>query len=692
MNSPPPPPTLFSILQNFQKHDVVPVNTSHPFATSAEQSCTNVQDIVNTADALAHALSIYSSTTFANPKLVSLLRQHSAIDHTLHQSDRSTHQIIEALRTRSGSKYGEDVPLDPAAVVDWCISRLETWGTSAGMETFKDDGREGGISVVLGGKVLVIDVDFSVDKNDPLKPRITVSNVKTSYAIANSEGSTSNSAGSLSLDAFLRASIETFCVEVQKPEDVRNLEEAARLGTIILEQLRYLVMLDRLAARKEDGGLRWFVDLDELCPVLEAFAKSEAEVVASSLSLAQAPLDIYLLRSHALPLPYLTSPSISFLVHLSPLAYLTLLKRPKQPTLSQGDSNLPQLDVSFSLLRSHISSVPPGVALATLSLMNAHAGQIFPTTMSMPTFTARPTFPLAQQGSDLEHMFPQTMDISAPMVLADEAEANKQYTWILDFTNGGQNPGIVMSQTRMREIELVVNPLGGVDSLNHVSLMSFGTGSWVDLLVPKLTRSTFKLNSEASTSPTSAHPPLQLRLAAPDEPGFRLEKVPVHNMKEVWGILEVVREQCWLNEILSGCQWRAEGSESSGDELPKESPATEEELQAVLTGNLPPRKIPVNIFVPSHNIATDALFQTPDLDGISIPQIQPRRPRIVMTSPERPPISGLVEITVTYDETRPRGIAIEINGAMGSDFEADVLEEIFRRGGALGLSGRVWSK
>ena len=40
-------------------------------------------------------------------------------------------------------------------------------------------------------------------------------------------------------------------------------------------------------------------------------------------------------------------------------------------------------------------------------------------------------------------------------------------------------------------------------------------------------------------SPNSMHPPLQLRLTAPEEPGFLLERVPVHSMKEVWGILEV---------------------------------------------------------------------------------------------------------------------------------------------------------
>lgn len=109
-------------------------------------------------------------------------------------------------------------------------------------------------------------------------------------------------------------------------------------------------------------------------------------------------------------------------------------------------------------------------------------------------------------------------------------------------------------------------------------------------------------NFFSQISPSSLHPPLHLRLTTPEETGFRLEKVPVHNMKEVWGILEVqvtmspsdalssrifkvVREQCWLNEILSGCVWTAEGLKSSTDMLPDEKETTEEELQAILDGS-----------------------------------------------------------------------------------------------------------
>jgi hypothetical protein len=105
-------------------------------------------------------------------------------------------------------------------------------------------------------------------------------------------------------------------------------------------------------------------------------------------------------------------------------------------------------------------------------------------------------------------------------------------------------------------------------------------------------------------SPTGAHPDLHIRLTAPEEPGFFLQKVPVQNMKEVWGILEVrnyiskphgmsygvclqiVKEQCWLNEILNSCQWIAEGLTTAKQETIQEDDVTEAELQAVLDGTI----------------------------------------------------------------------------------------------------------
>jgi hypothetical protein len=80
----------------------------------------------------------------------------------------------------------------------------------------------------------------------------------------------------------------------------------------------------------------------------------------------------------------------------------------------------------------------------------------------------------------------------------------------------------------------------------------------------------------------------------PDEPGFLLERVQVHNMQEVWGVLEIVRDQCWFNDTLSEISWVPEVI--AGPPIIKEDPdseATEEELRAVLSG---PRKQPLSSF------------------------------------------------------------------------------------------------
>lgn len=102
-------------------------------------------------------------------------------------------------------------------------------------------------------------------------------------------------------------------------------------------------------------------------------------------------------------------------------------------------------------------------------------------------------------------------------------------------------------------------------------------------------------------------------MTAPDEPGFFLEQVPVQTAKQVWAILEVrksviistprrldshyssdqvVREQCWLNETIKGCDWISEDPDSVLPTDPKDAmeiseDATEAELQAVLGGMAP---------------------------------------------------------------------------------------------------------
>lgn len=109
-------------------------------------------------------------------------------------------------------------------------------------------------------------------------------------------------------------------------------------------------------------------------------------------------------------------------------------------------------------------------------------------------------------------------------------------------------------------------------------------------------------------------------------------------------------------------------------------------------GTLNPRRIPVNVHLPSEPVS-DPLFDSADLSSLGVSGVQQSgRAKIVMSAPERPPMSGLVEITVTFDPGRVRGVALDIRGAMGADLRLEALEEVCRRGGIFGLPGRVWSK
>jgi len=97
------------------------------------------------------------------------------------------------------------------------------------------------------------------------------------------------------------------------------------------------------------------------------------------------------------------------------------------------------------------------------------------------------------------------------------------------------------------------------------------------------------------------------------------------------------------------------------------------------------------VTIPKQELAHDSLFDPTALDPIADTVLH-RETKIVMTWPERPPISGLVEASVMYDNSRPRGVGLNIRGAMGADLQLDVLEEVCRRGGTFGLAGRVWAK
>ena len=112
------------------------------------------------------------------------------------------------------------------------------------------------------------------------------------------------------------------------------------------------------------------------------------------------------MRGHTLPLPYLRSPSMSFLVHLSPHAYLTLLRTPQVSTPSIPKSPLPSIDIPFQTLRSRLAAHPPlpGATIATLIL--ATASSLSPSdSLGMHSLASRPVYVLTPMSAPPDYHF-----------------------------------------------------------------------------------------------------------------------------------------------------------------------------------------------------------------------------------------------------------------------------------------------
>jgi hypothetical protein len=120
------------------------------------------------------------------------------------------------------------------------------------------------------------------------------------------------------------------------------------------------------------------------------------------------------------------------------------------------------IDIPMDTLRSYLSrsTLGKGTIIANLSLQQSSQPSHFTQVHDRPTFPLVST--VEPPDENLDHILPVD---------------NGPDSWVLDFGPDG----VVMSQSRMWEIQLLLGLTPNVDSMQ---IMSFGyTGSWVDLLV-----------------------------------------------------------------------------------------------------------------------------------------------------------------------------------------------------------------
>lgn len=660
------------------------------------------------------------------------MKQHAAISAAITVSRGATASLASSDRCVT---FPDTCPPSP--------NRLAEWGRALGMEAFIDSSSSSSTNtVVLGGKVLVLDIDID--------GHIVV---KTSFVGGNNIPS--SKAAAPDLDAFLSREVSRW-VEAAKRASAGELSssdmedpsvDASLRARALQDHLRYLLTLDSLATGEGERGIRWFM---EAMAAYQYFTSPAIHHYPTGSKMQ--PLDKKLAhRAH--PIPYLDSPSLSFLVWLSPLAYLRLLRSspPEQLRSTSGLTDIPPAHLKTSLLNN-----TEGATIAALKLV-----------ASSGVLSAGDT----PEGQN-DHVFPCT----------------SSHSWVLDFTSApghshSRHNGVVVSQTRMRAIQSVLgvdvaaDMLGGPIGSALGSMGSFGSVpgmgqlgfngfsvptsqtasmgntfdmSWLDMLLN--TGTSAEYYKAIYHSPSNMHPPLCLRVLAPQEAGFVLERVPVKTAHQVTRILEIVREQCWLNELLLMLPWEAETvlgpTAFSAIPLPlaeeTNGMTSEAFLASILGGTCTPASIPVSVYLPSASLPPlapsqfgfgglgsvsgdpsggDSLFGAGDMDmDMEIPGLSmsmssssmdmgidggmgmsvggmgsgpgtPARPpaMIILSSPARPPGTGLVELRASFVQGSGGGeCGVKMECLPG--VETRGMDEVVRRGGVWGLPGRVWVK
>ncbi len=223
------------------------------------------------------------------------------------------------------------------------------------------------------------------------------------------------------------------------------------------------------------------------------------------LSVTRAPVDILLQRGHPIPLPFLVTPTISFLTHITPRLYLTILR--KQQNIQTGaDESGSTLDVPLDGLRAFF-----GFQLRTSDALNEFSIATLRFEDGTPTFLQNldlayrplPSYPLLwtqpNGGGDAMQIDANGIERT---ILDHAFPSCPGKSWFLDFThcppksgtrgeNYSSTEGVWLTKVAMRRIGAIVGMTSssfvmpstenGTGLFNRPKVLQ-GTG-WFDRLV-----------------------------------------------------------------------------------------------------------------------------------------------------------------------------------------------------------------
>ncbi|KEP49872.1 hypothetical protein V565_091260 [Rhizoctonia solani 123E] len=622
----------------------------HVYATKAP-SQPFLREMLDVTQSMSNAL--ITMLPVSDSKVISLLKEHATHDQVVFERQDLSRRACELLPDQ-GHHWIEDIPLDPKHRPDFILLRVESWAKGAKMEVYQSD-ENGQNTLTCAGSAVVLDLMFEKSGIETDRPTIQLVSLKTSYPTSNESAPVTQP--QTTVEDLLGTDITTYVNEVLS--DGADAKKAAELAWRVMEHIQYIMLLDAQAAREAitgETGARWFAEVGVLSPKVIDPACQEATGLSSQLQTHKTPLDIFLRRAHALPLVNLNSPSVSFLVGITPVSYLSLLKASSNHIDNPTSDPQPNIDIPINLLRRYVAQhpTPPGITTCNLIIVSGNQPNPGSINHSPPRV---PYFPLLGGVASVpsqSHIFPLPGGDSS---------------WVLDF--GAK--GLVMRRSAMQALVQALGHVNDIDvTLSGMGFMNLGMGlmneenpGWVSMLLQKRSRILAEHLYTTQTSPNQLFPPIHLTLKVPNEAGFVLGRVRVRNMAEVWTTLEIVREQCWLNNIVTSYVWEDTPPQHTG--APKATG-----LANLLSGKFLSIPTQMNISTGSTPMSLLLQFPTPSKTGVPF----------------------VVQLMVSYDPTATRGTRIQF-GTLDSKlsvtetlgrFEEQV-DEVVRRAGPLAAVG-----
>lgn len=169
------------------------------------------------------------------------------------------------------------MPLEPSLVADWLIARvLEYLKNAGGTEVFTETGQEGTITLLCGGKMLVIEVGLR--RSDEEVPRLEVVDAKAQHSHGD-EGAVPQNRSPR--DLLLLRSLSEYVAEGQK--STPDVKKVAKLGRTFQSHVELLMTFDALAnaeaAAGKTNGDRWFKEAEVTEAIVRELAGREAKAL-----------------------------------------------------------------------------------------------------------------------------------------------------------------------------------------------------------------------------------------------------------------------------------------------------------------------------------------------------------------------------------------------------------------------------